>query len=163
MKVLIFFFTKWKPTLLPSIFVTASQSYFSLSDRDQNERNIGLHIQDAFLRLRVSCWATQIVSSSNSFLHKDEQVEDLLQFKGDRRELKFLRKPLRRRVHEEWCKKTSKKNRDNFGYAVELLVNYLNWSSELSEVCLLLISTAVTCSLWIMLRKFNLKLNYTSF
>lgn len=56
-----------------------------------------------------------------------------------------------------------KKNRDNFGYAVELLVNYLNWSSELSEVCPLLISTAVTCSLWIMLRKFNLKLNYTSF
>lgn len=50
--VLIFFFTKLKPTLLPSVFVTASQSCFSLSDRYQNERNIGLHIQDAFLRLR---------------------------------------------------------------------------------------------------------------
>lgn len=131
MNVLIFFFTKWKPSLLPSIFVTASQS-FSVSDRDQNERNIGLHIQDTFSRLRVSCWATQLVSSNNSSLHKDEKVEDLLQFKGDCRDLKFLRKPLRRRVHEDWCKKTLKK----IGITLDMQLNFwlIIWTDPLNSL-----------------------------
>lgn len=42
-------------------------------------------------------------------------------------DLRFLRRIKRRRVSEDgWKKILKKKKKDNFGYAVEFLVNYLN-------------------------------------
>lgn len=78
-------FTKWKPVLLHSSFVTASQQCFCLSDGDPNEKYVGLHFQDASWIATCKVEETDTFSYINrmpvaTVLCAKIKVEGLLQF-----------------------------------------------------------------------------------